>query len=162
MESTKLLTTQQAADMMGVTPSTLRGWRCAKTGPPFIRITQRSVKYAQEDLERYIAERRFTPSVRVTEVNHNAALLATARLRYPIDMKADGKFFVVTFPDVPEAITQGESKEEAMRAAKDALETALDFYFETSRGVPLPSPLKRGQEFVVLPADLSAKILRGR
>ncbi len=59
---------------LGVKPATLRGWRCAKTGPPFTRLTARSVKYAQEDLERYIAERRFTPSVRVNEVNHNAAL----------------------------------------------------------------------------------------
>jgi hypothetical protein len=74
----KLLTTQQAADMLGVKPATLRGWRCAKTGPPFTRLTARSVKYAQDDLERYIAERRFTPSVRVSEVNHNAALQATA------------------------------------------------------------------------------------
>ena len=77
----KLLTTQQAADVMGVMPATLRGWRCAKTGPPFIKLPKRSVKYAQVDLERYIAERTVTPSVRVSEVNHNAALLATARKR---------------------------------------------------------------------------------
>jgi antitoxin HicB len=81
-------------------------------------------------------------------------------LGYPIDIKSDGKFFVVTFPDVPEAITQGETKEEAMRAAKDALETALEFYFEHNRIAPFPSPPKRGQEFVALPAGLSAKILR--
>jgi len=60
----QLLTTQQVADMLGVKPETLRGWRCAKTGPPFIRITKRSVKYDQKDIEKYISDRRFTPSVR--------------------------------------------------------------------------------------------------
>jgi predicted DNA-binding transcriptional regulator AlpA len=57
----QLLTTQQVADMLGVKPSTLRNWRCAKTGPPFIRITKRSVKYAQADIDRYVAERTVTP-----------------------------------------------------------------------------------------------------
>jgi predicted DNA-binding transcriptional regulator AlpA len=79
----KLLTTQQAADMLGVKPGTLRDWRCAKTGPPFTRLTARSVKYAQEDLERYIAERTVTPSVRASSVNDNAALGATAPLGSP-------------------------------------------------------------------------------
>jgi hypothetical protein len=73
----KLITTQQAAEMMGRKPSTLRAWRCAKIGPPFTRLTKQSVLYAQVDLERYIAERTVTPSVRVSEVNHNAALGAT-------------------------------------------------------------------------------------
>ena len=67
-----LITTKEAAEMLGAKPATLRGWRYAKTGPPFVQMTRRSVKYVLGDLERYIAERRFTPSVRVTEVNHNA------------------------------------------------------------------------------------------
>jgi predicted DNA-binding transcriptional regulator AlpA len=73
-----LLSTKEAAEMMGVSPATLRGWRCANIGPKFTRLTARSVKYAQADLERFIAERTVTPSVRVTEVNHNATLGATA------------------------------------------------------------------------------------
>lgn len=56
-----MLTTKEVAKMLAVAPATLRAWRCAKTGPPFTRLTARSVKYAQDDLERYIAERRFTP-----------------------------------------------------------------------------------------------------
>ena len=80
-------------------------------------------------------------------------------MRYPIRMRRDGSFFLVTFPDIPEAITQGKSEEQALRAAKDALETALDFYFEDSRIVPSPSPLKRRQKFVELPVSLAAKVL---
>jgi antitoxin HicB len=80
-------------------------------------------------------------------------------MRYPVNLKRDGKFFLVTFPDIPEAITQGENEEEAMRAAHDALETALDFYFDAQRAVPAPSRPKRGQRVVELPASLSAKVL---
>jgi antitoxin HicB len=80
-------------------------------------------------------------------------------MRYPVRIQRDGKYFLVTFPDIPEAITQGQSEEQAMRAAKDALETALDFYFEENRIVPGPSALKRRQRFVELPVSLSAKVL---
>ena len=80
-------------------------------------------------------------------------------MRYPIDVKPDGKFFLVTFPDIPEAITQGKSLKEAKEAATSALETALDFYFENSRVVPKPSRIKRGRDFVELPASVSAKVL---
>ena len=80
-------------------------------------------------------------------------------MRYPIDVKPDGKFFLVTFPDIPEAITQGKSLKEAKEVAANALETALDFYFENSRVVPKPSRIKRGQDFVELPASVSAKVL---
>ncbi len=79
---------------------------------------------------------------------------------YPVILKRDRDGgFVVTFKDIPEAITQGETRAEALEAAQDALETALDFYFEDKRAVPLPSKPKRGQPVVELPASLSAKIL---
>ena len=80
-------------------------------------------------------------------------------MRYPIKIRRDGKFFLVSFPDIPEAITQGKTEKQALRAAKDALETALDFYFDEKRIVPSPSPLKPRQMFVELPVSLSAKVL---
>jgi antitoxin HicB len=80
-------------------------------------------------------------------------------MRYPIHIKSDGKHFLVTFPDIPEALTQGETVEEALAMAAEALETALDFYFEQPREVPEPSPIKRGGKFVELPTSLSAKVL---
>ena len=80
---------------------------------------------------------------------------------YPVTLtpdEVDGGF-VVTFVDIPEAITQGDTEAEALAAAKDALESALDFYFEDKRAVPAPSKAKRGQSIVELPASLSAKVL---
>jgi antitoxin HicB len=82
-------------------------------------------------------------------------------LAYPVKLTADRESggFVVTFPDIPEAITQGETVEEALTMAQDALETALDFYFDDRRAVPAPSRPKRGQRLVTLPVSIEAKVL---
>jgi antitoxin HicB len=82
-------------------------------------------------------------------------------MRYPVTLTPDKKDggYVVTFKDIPEAVTQGETVEEAMRHASDALESALEFYFEEQRPVPMPSQPSRNQQFIELPASLSAKIL---
>lgn len=82
-------------------------------------------------------------------------------MKFPIILTPDPDDggFVVTFPDIPEAITQGDTKEEAIAMAQDALETAIEFYFEDKRAVPTPSKLKRGQHAIELPASLSAKVL---
>jgi antitoxin HicB len=95
----------------------------------------------------------------VAAIKKQLGLKIGGHMRYPIDVKPDGKFFLVTFPNIPEAITQGKSLKEAKEVAANALETALDFYFENSRVVPKPSRIKRGQDFVELPASVSAKVL---
>jgi antitoxin HicB len=80
-------------------------------------------------------------------------------LAYPVELTPDGKFLMVTFPDIPEANSQGDSVEDALRMAADALETALDFYFDAGRPVPVPSKPKRGQHTVELRASVAAKVL---
>lgn len=60
---------------------------------------------------------------------------------------------------MPEALTQGETEEEAMQMACEALEMALELYIEDRRTVPAPSRVKRGQRCVELPLSLSAKVL---
>lgn len=82
-------------------------------------------------------------------------------MKFPVILtrdSADGGF-VVTFFDIPEAITQGENLEDALVMAKEALETAIEFYFEDKRSVPKPSKAKQGQHVVELGASLSAKVL---
>ena len=78
---------------------------------------------------------------------------------YPARVTREGSEYLVTFRDVPEAITTGATREEAVAMAADALVTAMDFYFEDRRVVPLPSPVKRGQVAVELPASVAAKVL---
>ena len=82
-------------------------------------------------------------------------------MKFPVNLtpdKRDGGF-VVTFPDIPEAITQGDTVEEALAMAEEALESALEFYFEDKRAVPAPSSPKRRQHVIELSASLSAKVL---
>jgi antitoxin HicB len=78
---------------------------------------------------------------------------------YPVKLRKDGKFVLVTFPDIPEAITQGDNRAHALEMAKEALESAMDFYFEDRRAVPMPSKPKRGQAVVELPPSVAAKVL---
>jgi antitoxin HicB len=80
-------------------------------------------------------------------------------LDYPVVLEAQVEGgFVVTFPDVPEAITQGEDEEEALLYAVDALETALSFYVDARKSLPLASKAKRGQRTVRPSALEGAKL----
>ncbi|PNS13335.1 antitoxin [Mixta theicola] len=78
-------------------------------------------------------------------------------MRYPITFEHDETGWAVFFPDIPEAMTGGETKEEALAMAQDALVTAFDFYFEDRRKVPQPS--LTGEDFVEVPASVAAKVL---
>lgn len=80
-------------------------------------------------------------------------------LSYPARLTRDGEAYGVTFPDIPEAITFGDTLEEALEMAADALATAMDFYFEDKRAVPPPSLPKRGHVLIDLPPSISAKVL---
>jgi antitoxin HicB len=66
--------------------------------------------------------------------------------------------YVVTFRDIPEALPQGDTREEAEVMALDALVCAMDFYFEDRRAVPLPSKARRSEVLVELPPSVSAKV----
>ena len=59
--------------------------------------------------------------------------------------------YVVTFRDVPEAITQGEDRADALVNAIDALETALEFYSDSLSDLPRSSK-PRGREVLVRPS----------
>jgi antitoxin HicB len=58
---------------------------------------------------------------------------------YPVTLAPDEGTVLVTFPDVPEAITFGADEDEALLQAVDALETALSFYVDARKPLPVPS-----------------------
>jgi antitoxin HicB len=78
---------------------------------------------------------------------------------YPAKIQPDGNGWMVSFPDIPEALTAGETRDEAIEMAGDALTTALEFYFDDRRKIPAPSKLKKGQVAIELPASVAAKVL---
>ena len=70
----------------------------------------------------------------------------------------DKRGIVVTFPDVPEAITQGNDVTDARAMAEEALGLALLSY--PTRGQPLPKARARGRDMVPITVapDVAAKL----
>ena len=77
---------------------------------------------------------------------------------YPVILEpAQEGGFVVTFPDVPEAITQGDNETEALMMAQDALVAMFDSYMQDRQAIPEASSVY-GQPCVVFPVTLAGKI----
>ncbi|HEY9704313.1 MAG TPA: type II toxin-antitoxin system HicB family antitoxin, partial [Allocoleopsis sp.] len=71
--------------------------------------------------------------------NHNQN-----RFSFPIILTPDltDGGYVVTFPDLPEAITQGEKIEDCLKEATDCLEEAIALRIDEQLDLPLPSEIK--------------------
>ncbi len=79
-------------------------------------------------------------------------------LAYPVQLQVqeDGSV-LVTFPDIPEALTDGATEAEALRESGDCLVAALGGYVNDHRAVPRPSPAN-GRHLIRLPALVAAKL----
>ena len=66
--------------------------------------------------------------------------------------------YVVTFPDVPEAITGGWSWDEAVEMAEDCIGVALSFYTDEDEDIPTPSLPTEGQVLIPVPPLVAAKL----
>ena len=68
---------------------------------------------------------------------------------YPIDLAQQLEVgFLVTFLDIPEAITAGADEGEALLTACDALEAAFSFYIHPGAPLLVPGNPRRGQRTV--------------
>ncbi|WP_348995079.1 type II toxin-antitoxin system HicB family antitoxin [Achromobacter sp. HNDS-1] len=80
-------------------------------------------------------------------------------LTYPYTLTLDSnRTWFVRFSDIPEALTVGDDQQEAAINAREALEAALEIYFDARRPIPLPSPVLAGQASVTLPALVTSKV----
>ena len=78
---------------------------------------------------------------------------------YPCQLTPDEDGgLVATFPDVPEAITGGSDRSEALAMAEDALATALAGYVHEKWDIPAPSEAADGQVSVPVPTVVAAKL----
>lgn len=77
---------------------------------------------------------------------------------YPVNLEPEDGGFVVTFPDVPGAITEGDSEAEALTNAAAALETMLAAMIADRQVLPEPSRVRKGQRAVTLPPLSAAKV----
>ena len=80
-------------------------------------------------------------------------------LQYPAMLeKDDNGTWLVTFPDFDDAVTFGDTREQASAHAVDALETAIISRMNHKLAVPTPT-LGRGKPLVSIPPLTAAKAL---
>ena len=81
------------------------------------------------------------------------------RYAYPCVLAPEeGGGFSVSFPDVPEALTCGDDRAEALAMAEDALAVALGAYVRAREDIPSPGPLLSEQVTVAVPLVVAAKL----
>jgi antitoxin HicB len=68
--------------------------------------------------------------------------------------------YLATCRDLPEAITQGESIQEALTEAADCLEEAIAARMDDRRDIPEPSAPKRNERAVSVPASMALEAVQ--
>ena len=66
--------------------------------------------------------------------------------------------YSVSFPDVPEALTCGDDRDEALAMAEAALTVALGSYMQCREDIPVPDTVAGEQEMVAVPLVVAAKL----
>ncbi|HQR71936.1 MAG TPA: type II toxin-antitoxin system HicB family antitoxin [Burkholderiaceae bacterium] len=80
------------------------------------------------------------------------------RFQYAVLLSpADDGGYVVTCRDLPELITQGESVEEALEQASDAMDEVFATYLTEGLDFPEPSKARRREHMVAPPPETVAK-----
>jgi antitoxin HicB len=67
--------------------------------------------------------------------------------------------FVITFPDIPEAITQADSIAMGLKEATDCLDEAISGRLRLGKPLPPPSTLETEHYLIYLPAQTATKAL---
>jgi len=77
---------------------------------------------------------------------------------YPATIKRDkAGYYLVTFPDFPEAATDDETRDAALYEAADALEEAIAGRINRGDVIPRPACRKARQTLVPVPAQTAVK-----
>lgn len=77
--------------------------------------------------------------------------------RYTLEPQENG-WWLVRFPGIPEALTEGETKEEAAENAVDCVVAALEGYMKAGRRLPRKAATMSGPRRAVLPSLVTAKL----
>jgi antitoxin HicB len=77
--------------------------------------------------------------------------------RYTLERQKNG-WWLVRFPRIPEALTEGKTEEEARANAVDCVITALEGYMKAGRPLPREGAGHSGSNRAVLPSLVTAKL----
>lgn len=76
---------------------------------------------------------------------------------YPASLIPERNGLTVRFPDLPEAITSGRDRSDALRQAADCLDEAIAGRISDNLEIPEPSSPRKKEVLVPLPAPMAAK-----
>ncbi len=83
-------------------------------------------------------------------------------MQYPFELRPltpdEGGGWLISFPDLPGCMSDGESPEEAMQNGRDALTAWLKAAQESGRDVPAPGELPSGKFIARVPRSLHARL----
>ena len=88
-----LISSKQAAKLLGISPKTLKSWRSAGKGPRFLKLgsaPQAAVRYDRAEIEAWLAERAFSSTSDAT-VNHPSSPSAPSAFSAKPCCGKDGK-----------------------------------------------------------------------
>jgi antitoxin HicB len=77
--------------------------------------------------------------------------------RYTLDRQDNG-WWLVRFPGIPEALTEGETQEEARANAVDCVIAGLEGYMKAGKPLPRGGASHTGRDRAVLPSLVTAKL----
>ena len=80
------------------------------------------------------------------------------RYAYPARLKQHPDSIIVTFRDLPEAITFGKDPDDALSSAIDCLDVALLMRLKHEEGIPIPRKPKRGEVLIPASPQVAAKV----
>ena len=86
--------------------------------------------------------------------------------RYTLERQENG-WWLIRFPGIPEALTEGETQDEARANAVDCVIAALEGYMKAGKLLPRQGAAHSGRDRAVLPSLVTAKLavyetMRGR
>jgi len=77
--------------------------------------------------------------------------------RYALERQDNG-WWLVRFPGIPEALTEGETEDEARGNAVDCAVAALEGYMKAGRPLPRKGATHSGRDRAILPSLVTAKL----
>jgi antitoxin HicB len=79
------------------------------------------------------------------------------RYEYPARFKKEGSATLISFRDLPEAISFAEEGEDPWDAAQGALQAALEVRIERDEEIPVASAARRGEPLIPVPVETALK-----
>ena len=122
-----------------------KGWssRLKDTGERYMTqgcvIMERKLDGYEEPIVRYVPIHDFAPEV----FNHTIEQAVTESGDDTVLTPDDNDTILVTLPDFPEAVTFGDTKEDALVNAEDAIEEVVAVYKNVGKAIPKPRGKKK-------------------